>query len=301
MAARRRLSEVVARPPCSLAYAPMALRPRTCSSRRGARARSRSRHARAGLRLARGALAGRVGVPGLHGPAAADGDRLTDRLATLGNPRAGGDDRAGADGAIALARGRPRMALLVAGAARPDERLQPAAQGAAGLPALRRAGRRRARGAGGVPERARHRRHGAGASRWCWWCRRGCGRWPRWWARRSRSACRSRSSRSGWHFPSDVIGGFLLATGWALVLLAGLRALDARYPERAGRSRAGRGAAGRWWTRVAGAGLVVALVVGGASRWSVVALGHRAVPAARPGRLRRRPHRVLSWWRRGWP
>lgn len=39
----------------------------------------------------------------------------------------------------------------------------------------------------------------------------------------------------GWHFPSDVIGGFLLATAWALVLLAALRAADARFPQRAGR------------------------------------------------------------------
>jgi hypothetical protein len=41
----------------------------------------------------------------------------------------------------------------------------------------------------------------------------------------------------GWHLPSDAVGGFLLATGWALVLLAGLRAADAVYPERSGRSR----------------------------------------------------------------
>lgn len=41
----------------------------------------------------------------------------------------------------------------------------------------------------------------------------------------------------GWHLPSDAVGGFLLATGWALVLLAGLRAADAIYPERTGRSR----------------------------------------------------------------
>lgn len=35
--------------------------------------------------------------------------------------------------------------------------------------------------------------------------------------------------------PSDAVGGFLLATGWALVLLAGLRAADKAYPERSGR------------------------------------------------------------------
>jgi membrane-associated phospholipid phosphatase len=42
----------------------------------------------------------------------------------------------------------------------------------------------------------------------------------------------------GWHFPSDVAGGYLLATGWALVLLAGMVAAAERWPERTGRSRA---------------------------------------------------------------
>ena len=41
----------------------------------------------------------------------------------------------------------------------------------------------------------------------------------------------------GWHFPSDVVGGFLLATGWTLVIAAGLRAANERWPERAGRTR----------------------------------------------------------------
>ena len=41
----------------------------------------------------------------------------------------------------------------------------------------------------------------------------------------------------GWHFPSDAVGGFLLASGWALVLLAGLTALDERFPARTGRPR----------------------------------------------------------------
>lgn len=40
----------------------------------------------------------------------------------------------------------------------------------------------------------------------------------------------------GWHFPSDIAGGYLLATGWALVLLAGLRWAEARYPERTWRT-----------------------------------------------------------------
>jgi membrane-associated phospholipid phosphatase len=43
----------------------------------------------------------------------------------------------------------------------------------------------------------------------------------------------------GWHFPSDVVGGFLLATGWALVTAAALRAAGDRWPEHSGRTRAG--------------------------------------------------------------
>jgi membrane-associated phospholipid phosphatase len=65
----------------------------------------------------------------------------------------------------------------------------------------------------------------------------------------------------GWHYPSDIIGGFLLATGWTLVLLAALRVLDDRYPERTARSAL----VARSRTLVdgvAGAGLTVALVVG---------------------------------------
>jgi membrane-associated phospholipid phosphatase len=34
-----------------------------------------------------------------------------------------------------------------------------------------------------------------------------------------------------WHFPSDIVGGYLVATAWCLVVLAGLRAADARWPE----------------------------------------------------------------------
>ena len=35
-----------------------------------------------------------------------------------------------------------------------------------------------------------------------------------------------------WHLPSDVVGGQLLATGWGLVALAGLRAAAERWPEK---------------------------------------------------------------------
>ena len=41
----------------------------------------------------------------------------------------------------------------------------------------------------------------------------------------------------GWHLPSDVLAGFLLATGWALVLLGALRTADRKLPERSGRNR----------------------------------------------------------------
>jgi membrane-associated phospholipid phosphatase len=34
----------------------------------------------------------------------------------------------------------------------------------------------------------------------------------------------------GWHFPSDVFGGYLLAMGWTLVLLAFLNEADLRFP-----------------------------------------------------------------------
>jgi len=39
----------------------------------------------------------------------------------------------------------------------------------------------------------------------------------------------------GWHFPSDVVGGYLLATGWALLLVTALR--RAPRPERRPRQR----------------------------------------------------------------
>jgi len=34
----------------------------------------------------------------------------------------------------------------------------------------------------------------------------------------------------GWHFPSDVLGGFLVAAAWALVAVAALRAAESRIP-----------------------------------------------------------------------
>lgn len=44
----------------------------------------------------------------------------------------------------------------------------------------------------------------------------------------------------GWHFPSDVVGGYLVATAWGFLVLAGLRAAATRWPERSGREAAKR-------------------------------------------------------------
>jgi membrane-associated phospholipid phosphatase len=75
----------------------------------------------------------------------------------------------------------------------------------------------------------------------------------------------------GWHLPSDVAGGFLLATGWALVLLAALRASTAIFPERTGRSRLA--AASRSVVdRLAAIGLTAMAVAGAASAIVVTAI-----------------------------
>jgi hypothetical protein len=62
-----------------------------------------------------------------------------------------------------------------------------------------------------------------------------------------------------WHFPSDVIAGYLLATGWALAFVAALYEAERRFP--AGERWAGSALA-RATERVATGGLdVVAAVV----------------------------------------
>jgi len=66
----------------------------------------------------------------------------------------------------------------------------------------------------------------------------------------------------GGHFPSDILGGYLLASGTALVLLAGLRSAELRYPEHSGRD-ATQEAARRVADRAAVTGpVVVAAAVG---------------------------------------
>lgn len=65
-----------------------------------------------------------------------------------------------------------------------------------------------------------------------------------------------------WHFPSDVLGGFLLATACALATVAALRAADARWPERSGRTAAKRAFGGLDLRRMGTtAGVFVGLVL----------------------------------------
>jgi membrane-associated phospholipid phosphatase len=71
----------------------------------------------------------------------------------------------------------------------------------------------------------------------------------------------------GWHYPSDVLGGYLVAALWTSLALAGLAAADARWP-----ARTGREAAARW-----GAALAPA-AAGSLVAWLALA----AVVAARP-------------------
>ena len=77
----------------------------------------------------------------------------------------------------------------------------------------------------------------------------------------------------GWHYPSDVIGGFLVATTWALLAIAGLKAAESRGP----RSAAGLG----------GGSITQALGPLGATLAGAVVLATLA--------LLTRPHQVVSY------
>jgi membrane-associated phospholipid phosphatase len=47
-----------------------------------------------------------------------------------------------------------------------------------------------------------------------------------------------------WHFPSDIVGGFLIATAWGLTTLAALRYANERWPEQGTIRQAAQGAMG---------------------------------------------------------
>jgi membrane-associated phospholipid phosphatase len=70
----------------------------------------------------------------------------------------------------------------------------------------------------------------------------------------------------GWHFPSDVLAGYLLATGWALGLTAALYEADRRFPAK---ERWASSAIARASDRIATGGLAVAAV--GATIVAVIA------------------------------
>jgi membrane-associated phospholipid phosphatase len=64
-----------------------------------------------------------------------------------------------------------------------------------------------------------------------------------------------------WHWPSDVVGGYLLATAWCLVALAALRWASLRWPEKGEMRKAAREAvAAPSPFAVASAGLVILAV-----------------------------------------
>jgi membrane-associated phospholipid phosphatase len=79
----------------------------------------------------------------------------------------------------------------------------------------------------------------------------------------------------GWHYPSDVLAGYLLATGWALAIVAVLYEADRRYP--ASERWAGTALA-RASDRIATGGLALA-AAGGAA---VTVLGTAGVLIADP-------------------
>jgi membrane-associated phospholipid phosphatase len=76
----------------------------------------------------------------------------------------------------------------------------------------------------------------------------------------------------GWHFPSDVIAGYLLATGWALAIFAGLREFNLRHPAT---DRWTRSALARASDRIATGGLAV--LAAGAAVLAVLATAAVAI------------------------
>jgi membrane-associated phospholipid phosphatase len=82
----------------------------------------------------------------------------------------------------------------------------------------------------------------------------------------------------GWHYPSDVLGGYLVAGTWTGVAVAALRFADARWP-----AHTGREAAGRLLSRVQARALAAG--IGGLLLLAVVAVAAVA------------PHRALDFLR----
>jgi membrane-associated phospholipid phosphatase len=76
----------------------------------------------------------------------------------------------------------------------------------------------------------------------------------------------------GWHYPSDVLAGYLLATAWALVLVALLSVVDRRHPAS---ERWARSALARASDRVAARGLALG-ALGAAAVAGLVALAELA-------------------------
>ena len=64
----------------------------------------------------------------------------------------------------------------------------------------------------------------------------------------------------GWHYPSDVLGGYLVSAAWTAAAVAALRFADARWPARSGRQAAGR-LLSRVQLRALAASVVVLLIV----------------------------------------
>ncbi|HEY2600190.1 MAG TPA: phosphatase PAP2 family protein [Thermoleophilaceae bacterium] len=69
----------------------------------------------------------------------------------------------------------------------------------------------------------------------------------------------------GWHYPSDVLGGYLVAGFWTAIVVAALSEAEARWPARSGRRAAGlvlsRVQARALMAAVAGALILAAVVV----------------------------------------
>jgi membrane-associated phospholipid phosphatase len=76
----------------------------------------------------------------------------------------------------------------------------------------------------------------------------------------------------GWHYPSDVVAGYLLATGWALALVAVLYEVDRRHPAS---GRLTRTALARASDRIAARGLALG-ALGGVAVATLVAAAELA-------------------------